>query len=230
MKLSIVIACFNEERTLPVLLERVLAAPTGDVAKEVIVVDDGSTDRSPAIAAEFAQKFPLVVQPVKMPRNRGKGAAMIEGFRHATGDVVLTQDADLEYNPGDYPAILAKFADPAVKVVYGSRILGGSRASYQRYYWGGRLLTAVTNLLYGVRLTDEPTGYKAFRKEVLDQVHLVHPGFEFCPEVTAKVLRRGYKIHEVPVHYEPRSFEEGKKIRWIDGLVAIWTLLRYRWH
>jgi glycosyltransferase involved in cell wall biosynthesis len=230
MKLSIVIACFNEERTLPVLLERVLAAPPADVAKEVIVVDDGSTDRSPAIAAEFVERFPGVVQSVRMPTNRGKGASMIEGFRHATGDVVLTQDADLEYDPGDYPAILAKFSDPAVQVVYGSRILGGSRASYRRYYWGGRLLTAVTNLLYGVRLTDEPTGYKAFRKEVLDKIPLVHSGFEFCPEVTAKVLRRGYKIHEVPVHYEPRSFEEGKKIRWIDGLVAIWTLLRYRWH
>lgn len=228
MKLSVVIPCFDEEATLPLILERVLAAPPAEVMKEIIVVDDGSGDASATIARRFEAEHPGVVRLIQLPHNRGKGAAVITGFRHATGDIVLIQDADLEYDPNDYPALLAKFADPAVAVVYGSRILGSRKRSYHRYYWGGRLVTLATNLLYGTHLTDEPTCYKVFRRPVLDALELCSEGFEFCPEITAKVLRRGFRIHEVPIHYHPRSFAEGKKIGWRDGLRAIKTLLRYR--
>ena len=142
--------------------------------------------------------------------------------------MLIVQDADLEYDPNDYAVILDRFTDTGVKVVYGSRILGGGSHSYRRYYWGGRLVTMFANVLYGSHLTDEPTCYKAIRREVLDELELVSKGFEFCPEITAKLLRRGYQIHEVPIRYHPRSFEQGKKISWRDGLIALWTLLRYR--
>jgi glycosyltransferase involved in cell wall biosynthesis len=227
MKVSIVIPCYNEAATLPTLLEKVIAAETPSFEKEIVLVDDGSNDASPSIGRKFAeahQNFRHVV----LRSNSGKGSAIAEGLKHATGEVLLIQDADLEYDPADYRALLACFVDPNVKVVYGSRILGSSSRSYHRYYWGGQLLTWVTNVLYGSQLTDEPTGYKVFRREVLAGMTLTSRGFEFCPEVTAKTLRRGYAIHEVPIHYYPRSFSEGKKIRWTDGFKAIWTLLRVR--
>jgi glycosyltransferase involved in cell wall biosynthesis len=229
VKVTIVIPCFNEERTLATLLERVLAAPPADVEKEIVVVNDGSTDRSPEIAAEFARRAPGVVRAERLPSNRGKGAAVRVGFALATGDVVLVQDADLEYDPNEYPKLLAPFADPKIQAVYGSRIQGSTNRSYSHYYWGGRLVTWFCNLLYGTRITDEPTGYKAFRRDLLRSIPLESDGFEFCPEITARVLRRGVKIHEVPIGYRPRKFDEGKKINWRDGLVAIWTLLRWRW-
>ena len=229
MKLSVVIPCYNEERTLAAVLERVLAAPPGEVAKEILVVDDGSSDRSVAIAAEFAARHPGVVVSLRQPSNLGKGAAVRAGFAKATGDIVLIQDADLEYDPNDYPALLAPFARPEVMVVYGSRIKGSKNRSYNRYYWGGRAVTLFTNLLYGSHITDEPTGYKAFRRTFLETIPLECSGFEFCPEITAKVLRRGVTIHEVPIAYHPRSFQEGKKINWRDGFAALGTLLRFRW-
>lgn len=228
MKLSIVIPCYNESKTLAEVLQRVLQAPPADVTKEILVVDDGSKDESVAIAQQFVREFPQTVRLLRQPRNRGKGEAVRRGIAEATGDIVLIQDADLEYDPNDYPALLEKFNDPSVKVVYGSRILGSTNYSYHRYYWGGRLITWATNLIYGCRISDEPTCYKLFRREILCDLELQCRGFEFCPEVTAKVLRRGYKIHEVPIHYHPRSFAEGKKISWRDGLIALWTLLKYR--
>jgi dolichol-phosphate mannosyltransferase len=229
MKLSVVIPCYNEERTLAAVLERVLAAPPADVPKEILVIDDGSKDKSFEIAEQFARKHPGVVFAHRQPENRGKGAAVRAGFEKATGDVVLIQDADLEYDPNDYESLLKPFERPEVQVVYGSRIKGSRNRSYDRYYWGGRGVTFFTNLLYGSHLTDEPTGYKAFRKSFLQTVPLECNGFEFCPEITAKVLRRGVTIHEVPIAYNPRSFEEGKKINWRDGFAALWTLLRFRW-
>jgi len=228
MKLSVVIPCYNEERTLAAVLERVIAAPPADVAKEILVIDDGSRDRSLGIAQEFAERHPGVFAH-KQPSNQGKGAAVRAGFEKATGDIVLIQDADLEYDPDDYPALLAPFERPDVLVVYGSRIRGSRNRSYNRYYWGGRAVTFFTNLIYGSHLTDEPTGYKVFRRSFLQTIPLECNGFEFCPEITAKVLRRNVVIHEVPIAYHPRSFEEGKKINWRDGFAALWTLLRFRW-
>src|SRR4051812_28324641 len=164
MKLSVVIPCYNEERTLAAVLDRVLAAPPTDVLKEILIVDDGSNDRSFEIAEEFARKHSGIVFAHRQPINRGKGAAVRAGFEKATGDVVLIQDADLEYDPNDYPALLKPFENPEVQVVYGSRILGSRNRSYNRYYWGGRGVTMFTNLVYWSNLTDEPTGYKVFRR------------------------------------------------------------------
>lgn len=227
MKLSIIIPCFNEEATLGALLERVLAAGPEGIEREILVVDDGSTDRSARIAASVAENAPEV-RLLSQPRNLGKGAAVRAGLAQATGDVVLVQDADLEYDPADYAALLAPFADPEVGVVYGSRIRGSKNRSYHRYYWGGRLVTWFANLLFGTNLTDEPTGYKVLRRELLESLDLASRGFDFCAETTGKLLRRGVAIREVPIHYEPRSFEEGKKIRWRDGVSALWTLFRCR--
>ncbi|MGL4463645.1 MAG: glycosyltransferase family 2 protein [Planctomycetia bacterium] len=229
MKLTVVIPCYNEEKTLGEVLDRVLTAPPADVDREIVVVDDGSTDDGAAVAQRYVARHPGVVHLIRLPKNKGKGAALRAGFQSATGDVVLVQDADLEYDPGDYPRLLAPFADPAVNVVFGSRILGSSNRSYSRYYWGGRLVTWVTNLLYGSRLTDEPTGYKVVRRSLLARLPLECDGFEFCPELTALLLRRGETIHETPIQYRPRSFADGKKINWRDGVVALWTLWRLRW-
>lgn len=234
MKVSIIIPCHNEEATLPLLLERVLAAPTPDFDKQVIVVDDGSTDGSAKSLGQFLVRYPSIVRAVMLPRNLGKGAAVRAGLGIAIGDVLLVQDADLEYDPADIASLLEKFRDPAVQVVYGSRIQGSriwdrGNWSYQRYYWGGRFLTWLTNFLYGSHLTDESTGYKALRRTALEGITLTADGFAFCPELTAKLLRKRLFIHEVPIHYTPRSFAEGKKIRWWDGAVAIWTLLKLRW-
>lgn len=230
MKLSIVVPCYNEERSLPELLDRVLAAPIGDFSREILVVDDGSKDQSVKVAQEIAAKHPETIRVLPQDCNRGKGAAVRAGLQAATGDIVLIQDADLEYDPAEYSKLLMPFADAKVQVVYGSRILGSQNRSYNRYYWGGRLVTMCTNLIYGCKISDEPTGYKVFRRGVLDRFDLVCDGFEFCPELTAKLLRRGFVIYEVPISYKPRSFEEGKKINWRDGFIAIWTLLRFRFY
>jgi glycosyltransferase involved in cell wall biosynthesis len=228
MKLSIVIPCYNESRTLSAILDRVLAAPPTSVSREIIVVDDGSSDESASIAERYTRQNPGVVLLIRLPRNQGKGAAVRAGFAQTTGDIVLVQDADLEYDPNEYPKLLAPFSDPNVQVVYGSRITGSPNRSYSHYYWGGRAVTLFTNLLYGVHLTDEPTGYKVFRREFLQSIPLESTGFEFCPEITARVLRRGVKIIEVPISYRPRKFTEGKKINWRDGVMALWTLLKWR--
>ena len=153
---------------------------------------------------------------------------MRTGLAQVSGELVLVQDADLEYDPADYAALLEPFADPAVEVVYGSRNLRRNPRSSFSFYWGGRLLSWVANRLFGSHITDEATGYKVIKTGLLRALDLETDGFEFCPEVTAKLLQRGVKIHEVPISYHPRSWEEGKKIKWSDGLVAIWTLIKYR--
>lgn len=222
MKLSVIVPAQNESATIGVLLERVLAV---DVPKEVIVVDDGSSDSTPAIVEGFADRG---VKLIRHDRNRGKGAAIRTGVDAVTGDVVIIQDADLEYDPNDYPVVIEPILRGEAHVVYGNRWHAGTGVSYRRYLWGGRLLTMVANLLYNAGIKDEPTCYKAFRTEVLRRIKLCGDGFEFCPEVTAKVRRLGYRIHEAPIHYQPRSFEEGKKIRWTDGVKALVVLAKYR--
>lgn len=228
MKLSVIIPVYNEAATVAQVVERVQAVELGGVEKEVIVVNDGSTDGTDAVLAPLVARWPNPLKIVRHERNRGKGAAICTALEYVTGDVVITQDADLEYDPQEYPNLLAPFEDPAVQVVYGSRNLRRNPRSSWSFYWGGRLVSWVANILYGSHITDEATGYKVLRTDLLRSLNLQSTGFEFCPEVTGKVLRRGIEIHEVPISYRPRSFDEGKKINWRDGLRAIWTLLKYR--
>lgn len=225
MKLSIIVPIFNEEATLPTLIKCVQAV---DLPQEIILVDDGSTDGTPDILAQWDADPAVTLTILYHSHNQGKGAAIATGLAQATGHLVLIQDADLEYNPQDYPQLIAPFADPAVQVVYGSRNLQKNPRSSFSFYWGGRLLSWLTNLLYDSHITDEATGYKVFRTALLKDLGVESTGFAFCPEMTGKVLRRGIPIVEVPISYNPRSWTEGKKIKWWDGLVAIWVLIRWR--
>ena len=226
MKVSVLIPAFNESRTLARCLEAVYGRNAGRDL-EVIVVDDGSTDGTYKAALAAVKPGSRVLRHEK---NTGKGAAIRTALAQATGDIVLIQDADLEYDPADYASVLKPFEDGNAEVVYGSRNRKSENGrSYSSYYWGGRLLSWWTNFLYGSSITDEATCYKAFKTPLLKSLNLQCTGFEFCPEVTAKVLRRGIKIVEVPISYSPRSIEDGKKIRWYDGAIHIWTLLKLRW-
>ena len=168
------------------------------------------------------------VSLVLKDKNEGKGSAIREGLKHVTGNVVVIQDGDLEYDPMDWMKMLKLMEEKGASVVYGSRILGKGRKSSFAFYFGGRLLSFLTNLLYGSGITDEPTCYKMFRTDVIKSIRLESMGFEFCPEVTSRVLRKGYRIFEVPIKYEPRMISEGKKIRWKDGVIAIKILLKNR--
>ncbi|KPJ63203.1 MAG: glycosyl transferase [Planctomycetes bacterium DG_23] len=223
MKLSVVIPAYNEEKTVAEIIRRVQAVP---LDKEIIVVDDGSTDRTVEILKEIASTPGVKV--IFQERNLGKGAALRRGFAEATGEVIVVQDADLEYDPREFPRLLEPIQKGQARIVYGSRTLGKNPFSYLRYWLGGLFLSKLTNILFGSKITDEPTCYKMFRREVLQEIGLKCKGFEFCPEFTAKVLRRGEKILEVPIAYRPRRMEEGKKIRWRDGLIAAYTLIKYR--
>ena len=225
MKVSVLIPAYNEAGTIARCLEAVYGRNPGRDL-EVIIVDDGSTDGT-AKSAEAAARAGTKV--LKHEKNSGKGTAIRTALAAATGEVVLIQDADLEYDPADYAALLKPFEEGRADVVYGSRILRSDNGrSYARYYWGGRVLSWWTNLLYGSSVTDEPTCYKVFKTSLLRSLNLQCTGFEFCPEATAKILRRGIAIHEVPISYHPRRIEEGKKIRWHDGVIALWTLLKLR--
>lgn len=228
MKLSIIVPVYNEARTVARLIERVLAVDLDGVEREVIVVNDGSTDRTHDVLEHIASQRPGLIKVYHHEQNRGKGAAIRTALEHVTGDIVITQDADLEYDPEDYPRLLALFEDPSVQVVYGSRNLRDNPRSSWTFYWGGRLVSWFANLLYGSDLTDEATGYKLFRTELLRSLDLQSDGFEFCPEVTGKLLRHDIEIHEIPISYQPRGIEQGKKINWRDGLEAIWTLVKHR--
>jgi len=225
MKLSIIIPVYNEETTLEEIIARVRA--TG-LAYEIIAVDDGSSDKSPTILARLQDSGEPALRIFQHKKNRGKGAAMRTGLEAVTGDLVLVQDADLEYDPADYAALLKPFDNPEVQVVYGSRNLRRNPKSSFAFYWGGRFLSWVANWLYGSHITDEATGYKVIQTSLLRDMGLETDGFEFCPEVTAKLLQKDVVIHEVPISYNPRSWEEGKKIQWYDGAIAIWTLIKYR--
>jgi dolichol-phosphate mannosyltransferase len=232
--LSIVIPAYNEAGTIKEVLEIVKSLRL-DVDKEIIVVDDGSTDRTREIVSEIKD-----VRLIKHDKNMGKGFAVRTGIKESTGEIILIQDADMEYDPTEYPQLIAPILAGEAKVVYGSRFISKEQKSknklfvrkhdraYFMAYIGGRILTILANLLYNAKITDEPTCYKVFEAKVLKSVNLKCKRFEFCPEVTAKIKKKGYKIKEVPISYKPRTFEEGKKINWRDGVEAIWTLIKYR--
>jgi glycosyltransferase involved in cell wall biosynthesis len=229
MKLSVILPTYNEERTVRQLLDSVLNVqfpPDSEpVEIEVIVVDDGSTDRTADLVAQEPR-----VKVLRHERNRGKGAAIRTALGHVSGDVVLIQDADLEYSVEDYPRLLRPFLDERVQVVYGSRfLLRRHPTGMRRINWlANRLLTLTANLLYDAKLTDEATCYKLFRAPLIRSLPLRANGFDFCPEVTALVRKRGVAIYEVPVEYRARSRAEGKKIRFAHGLEALKTLLLHR--
>lgn len=195
-----------------------------DLPMEVIVVDDGSSDGTPgALAASDG------IVLLRHERNRGKGAAIATALERARGEVCIVQDADLEYDPADIPALYERYLAGGADAVYGSRVLlRGQRYSSLFFYWGGRLVSLVTSVLYGASVTDEPTGYKLLGTDFLRSLGVSARGFDFCPQLTARILRRGGRIAEVPIRYEPRSWAEGKKITARDGLLAIWVLLRER--
>ncbi|MDR1344813.1 MAG: glycosyltransferase family 2 protein [Tannerellaceae bacterium] len=229
--LSIIIPVYNEEATLECLLEKVIRlAPANGAGKEIVIVNDCSTDGSERIAKEVIARHPEAqIKYTKHDVNYGKGMAIRTGLKLVTGDYVVMQDADLETEPEDLNCLLSHLMDGGGKVVYGSRFLNPvKRHSYRSFYLGGRLISLVANVLYGQRLTDEPTCYKMFETSLLKSIALKCTGFEFCPEVTAKVSKLGYKIEELPINYYPRTVGEGKKIKWYDGMEAIWTLVKYR--
>lgn len=224
-KLSVLIPCFNEETTLAQIVRRVRAVDTG-LELEVIVVDDGSTDRSRAIMGELAEAE--LIKAFYQPRNLGKGAAVKRALREATGDILIIQDADLEYDPADYPTLLRPILNGRSQVVYGSRFLGEHKAMYFWHSMGNKLLTLITNILYDTTLTDMETGYKVLAADVAKGIRLSSPRWGFDPEITARILRTGVRIYEVPISYTGREFQEGKKITWRDAFVVMATLLRCR--
>jgi dolichol-phosphate mannosyltransferase len=224
LRLSVIIPCHNESATLAEILKKIIDV---DIEKEIIFVDDGSGDGSLDIASKFVGRCRITL--LKHDKNKGKGAAVRTGIKYATGDIIIIQDADLENDPEDYHPILEKFRDSGTTVVYGSRNLKKSNERFNIRFWlGGVVLSKITNLLYGSNITDEPTCYKAFRRSVISDIEFKGDSFDWEPEITAKLLKAGYKIKEVPISYYPRSFEQGKKLRMKDGIIAAWTLLKYR--
>jgi glycosyltransferase involved in cell wall biosynthesis len=224
MRLSVIIPCYNERETILDILEAVKAV---GLASEIIIVDDGSTDGTRDILRALPPD--PVVCVVFHETNQGKGAAVRTGFSTASGDILLIQDADLEYDPREYPSLLKPIEEGRAKVVYGSRFLGGPRKTM--FFWNmvaNRSLTLLTNVLYNSILSDMETCYKVFRTEVVRGLPLRSRRFEFEPEITAKVLKHGYRIYEVPISYNGREWNEGKKIKWTDAPKAAWTLIKYR--
>ncbi|PIV64104.1 MAG: glycosyl transferase [bacterium (Candidatus Ratteibacteria) CG_4_10_14_3_um_filter_41_18] len=237
MKLSVIMPVYNEEKTIAEIIRRVKAV---NLKKEIIIVEDGSTDKTKEILKEIIKQNDSQndsdnkITIINQRKRHGKGTAIRRALKEVTGDIVIIQDADLEYNPAEISKVIAPIMAKKSKVVYGSRVKGHGKPFSSLmgwiYYLGGFSLSLFVNLLYQAKITDEPTCYKAFSTEVLKNVQLNCQNFEFCPEVTAKVLKKGIKISEVPITYHPRSLREGKKIGLKDWFIAVWTLLKYRFY
>lgn len=230
MKLSVIIPVYNEEKTIRKILEIVKEnrLPNG-ISQEIIVVNDGSRDKTGKILKSIDG-----IKKIDHKINRGKGAAVRTGIKHASGDIILIQDADLEYNPQDYPRLLAPILSKKSQVVYGTRLAyalrlwGRNKTPLPIHYLGNKFLSFITNVLYGGQITDMETCYKVFTRRVARKLNLRSNRFDLEPEITAKILKMGYKIQEVPIKTHPRGYAEGKKITWRDGVIALWTLLRFR--
>jgi glycosyltransferase involved in cell wall biosynthesis len=224
MQISVVIPAYNEMQTIRKIIARVQETKRAD---EILVVDDGSTDGTRAVLKELDGTGSIRV--VLHEHNQGKGAAVMTGIRQASGEVVIIQDADLEYDPRDYPGLLQPIEEGIADVVYGSRFLGAARRPTMFWHMvANKLLTLMTNILYNNILTDMETGYKVFRREVVSNLQIHARRFDFEPEFTAKILKRKVRIFEVPITFNPRDYSEGKKIKFSDAIVAVWTLLKYR--
>jgi glycosyltransferase involved in cell wall biosynthesis len=221
--LSVVMPVYNEITTIEEIVHRVLAVP---MRIELIVVDDVSTDGTTAVLERLQRELGFTL--LKQPANGGKGSALRRGFEAVSGDMMIIQDADLEYSPEEYPLLTNLIVSGRADVVFGSRFLGTHRVFLLTHYLGNRLLTFITNVLYNTMLTDMETCYKLMRTDVLRSMTLHSNGFGIEPEITAKVFKRRYRVYEVPISYDGRGYEEGKKITWRDGVVALWVLLKYR--
>jgi len=226
LTLSVIVPCYNEVHSIEEVINRVEAV---GLANEIIVVDDGSTDGTRDVLARIEAENRPSLRIIYHDRNQGKGAAVITGFRAASSEVFLIQDADFEYDPREYPLLLKPLQEGIATVVYGSRFLGGPRKAMN--FWNmvaNRGLTLFTNILYNAILSDMETCYKVFRADVVRGMNIRAKRFEFEPEITAKVLKRGIRIYEVPISYNGREWNEGKKIKWTDAPIALWTLFKYR--
>tara|TARA_Y100000310_G_C20499312_1_gene723129 strand:+ start:42 stop:737 length:696 start_codon:yes stop_codon:yes gene_type:complete len=228
MKLSIIIPVYNEENNILEVISKVKRTELKNITKEIIIVDDFSTDNTKKILSELKDSS---IKIFFHQKNEGKGTGIRTALKHATGDIILIQDADLEYDPIEYEKLLKPIMENRTKVVYGSRIEAirkNIKKMYKMHYLGNMLLTAVTNILYRAKITDMETGYKVFRREVIENMNLKSKRFDFEPEITAKILKKGYKIIEVPIDFVGRKFNEGKKITWRDGIKAVFYLIKYR--
>lgn len=225
MKLSVIIPVYNEERTISKIVDTVRKVDIGDLDKEIIIVDDFSGNNTKKILKKISGKC---IKKLYHTRNMGKGSAVRTGLKQATGDFIILQDADLEYDPNDYPKLLKPLLEGEADVVYGSRFINKHKARYKLYYFGNLIINLLASIIFFKRITDVETGYKIFRKESIKSVRLKAKGFELEPEITAKLIKKRYRIMEVPIWYKCRSFEEGKKITWKDGVKAIYYLIKYR--
>lgn len=221
--LSVIMPVYNEASTLDAIIEKVMQVP---IDKELVIVNDGSSDNTADVLKKYNSN--LNIKVVHHAVNSGKGSAIRTGIKHITGDITIIQDGDLETDPNDYIHLIEPIEKGESQVVYGSRLLNLKEVYNKKYYLGGRFVTWITNLLYGLDITDEPTCYKVFDTNLLKSIPLECTGFEFCPEVTAKIAKRKLKIKELPMNYYPRTVNEGKKLQIKDGFIAIWTLLKYK--
>ena len=227
MKLSIVIPCYNEEKTLKIIVERVIKFK--ELAKEIIIVDDCSTDNSRKIINELSDLH-TEIKAIFLEKNQGKGGALKKGFEEVSGDIVLIQDADLEYDPKDYSALIKPFIDTDADVVYGSRFMGGEfvRLHFFWHYVANKLLTFTTNIVTNLNMSDMETGYKLFKTSVIKSINIKEKSFGIEPEITVKLAKKKYIFYEVPISYQGRSYEEGKKITLKDAFVAFYCIFKYK--